>query len=87
MGKAFSLESLLNEAGEEKALFTGLSLKPGFDLEHVDRNIEDCLQTMTQKRFEEKRKQAEKSGDISLLNTLLKEKRKLLKGHMHGRTL
>jgi DNA primase len=87
LGKTFSLESLLNEAGEEKALITGLSLKPGFDLEHVDRNIEDCLQTMIQKRFEEKRKQAEKSGDISLLNTLLKEKRELLKGHMHGRIL
>src|SRR4030042_1836314 len=87
LGKTFSLESLLNEAGEEKALITGLSLKPGFDLEHVDRNIEDCLQTMTQKRFEEKQKQAEKSGDISLLNALLKEKRKLLKGHMHGRIL
>ncbi|HLA00321.1 MAG TPA: DNA primase [Thermodesulfovibrionales bacterium] len=87
LGKTFSLESLLNEAGEEKALITGLSLKPGFDLEHVDRNIEDCLQTMTQKRFEEKRKQAEKCGDISLLNALLKEKRELLKGHMHGRIL
>ena len=32
------------------------------------------------KRFEEKRRRAEESGDISLLNALLKEKRKLLKG-------
>ena len=87
LGKTFTLESLLNEAGEESALITGLSIKPGFDLEHVDRNIEDCLQTMMQKRFEEKSKLAEESGDITLLNTLLKEKRKLLKGHTHGRIL
>ncbi len=87
LGKTFTMESLLNEAGEESALITGLSLKPGFDLEHVDRNIEDCIQTMLQKRFEEKRKMAEESGDISLLNILLKEKRKLLKGHSHGRIL
>jgi DNA primase len=87
LGKTFTLDSLLNEAGEERELITGLSLKPGFDLEHVDRNIEDCLHTMIQKRFEEKRKHAEESGDISLLNTLLEEKRKLLKGHTHGRIL
>jgi DNA primase len=87
LGKTFTLKSLLNEAGEERALITGFSLKPGFDLEHVDRNIEDCLQAMIQKRFEEKRKQVEESGDISLLNSLLKEKRELLKGQKHGRTL
>jgi hypothetical protein len=87
LGNTFTPESLLSEAGEERALITGLSLKPGFDLEHVERNIEDCLQIMIQKRFEEKRKQAEESGDISLLNALLKEKRKLLKGHTHGRIL
>jgi len=87
LGKTFTLKSLLNEAEEDRALITGLSLKPGFDLEHIDRNIEDCLQTMMQKQFEEKRKQAEESGDVSLLNALLKEKRKHLKGHMHGRIL
>src|SRR4030043_1209291 len=87
LGKTFTLESLLNEAGEEKALITGLSLKPGFDLEHVDRNIEDCLQTMTQKRFEEKQKQTKKTGERFLLTQLLKQKRELLKGHMHGRIL
>jgi DNA primase len=81
----FTLESLLNEAGEDSALITGLSLKPGFDLEHVDRNIEDCLQTLLRKRFEEKRRQAEELGDISILNALLKEKRELLKGQTNGR--
>jgi DNA primase len=87
LGNTFTLESLLSEAGEERALITGLSLKPGFDLDHVERNIEDCLHIMIQKRLEEKKKQAEESGDISLMNALLKEKRKLLKGHTHGRIL
>lgn len=81
----FTLKSLLNEAGEDTALITGLSLKPGFDPEHVDRNIEDCLQTLLRKRFEEKRRLAEESGDISLLNALLKEKRELLKGQTNGK--
>jgi hypothetical protein len=84
----FTTGSLLNEADdEERALITGLSLKPGFDIEHVDRNIEDCLQTLSRKRFNEKRKRAEESGDIELLNKLLKEKRKLVKGHTYGRIL
>jgi DNA primase len=88
LGNIFTTGSLLNEADdEERALITGLSLKPGFDIEHVDRNIEDCLQTLSRKRFNEKRKRAEESGDIELLNKLLKEKRKLVKGHTYGRIL
>ncbi|HYA12497.1 MAG TPA: toprim domain-containing protein, partial [Thermodesulfovibrionales bacterium] len=88
VGNMFTSVSLLNEADdEERALITGLTLKPGFDLEHVDRNIEDCIQTLLQKRFNEKRKLAEESGDIALLNKLLKEKRKLIKGHTCGKTL
>jgi DNA primase len=81
LGDSVDLRSLLNEADdEEKSLITALSLKPGFDVEHVDRNIEDCLQSLAQKRFDERRRLAEDSGDISLLNSLLKEKRKFLKG-------
>jgi len=86
LGDKLTIGSLSNEANdEEKVLITGLSLKPGFDLEHVDRNIDDCLQTLLQKRFEEKRRLAEESGDIALLNKLLEEKRNLLKGHTYGR--
>lgn len=82
LGDKLNAGSILDKADdEEKSIITELSLKPGFDLEHVDRNIDDCLQTITRKRFDEKRKQAEESGDITLLNILLKEKRKLLKGH------
>ena len=81
LGDKLNTGSILDKADdEEKSMITELSLKPGFDLEHVDRNIDDCLQTIAQKRFDEKRKQAEESGDITLLNVLLKEKRKLLKG-------
>ncbi|HKZ57556.1 MAG TPA: DNA primase [Thermodesulfovibrionales bacterium] len=81
LGDKLNTGSILDKADdEEKSMVTELSLKPGFDLEHVDRNIDDCLQNMAQKRFDEKRKQAEESGDITLLNVLLKEKRKLLKG-------
>jgi len=81
LGDKLNTGSILDKADdEEKSMVTELSLQPGFDLEHVDRNIDDCLQTIAQKRFDEKRKQAEESGDITLLNVLLKEKRKLLKG-------
>ncbi|MEW6419206.1 MAG: DNA primase [Nitrospirota bacterium] len=75
------INSLLNKSDDaEKALITELSLKPGFDLEHVDRNIDDCLRTLVQKRFEERRRLAEESGNIALLDSLLKEKRRLIKG-------
>jgi len=74
------ITSLLDDADEaERALVTELSLKPGFDLEHVDENIEDCLQKLRQRKFEEKRMLAEASGDIALLDSLLKEKRRLVK--------
>ncbi len=74
-----NLPSLLDSADDaERALITELSLKPGFDPDHVDRNIEDCLQKLRQREFEEKRRLAEASGDIALLNSLLKEKRRLI---------
>jgi DNA primase len=74
-----NIPSLLDSADDtEKALITELSLKPGFDPEHVDKIIEDCLQKLRQRDFEEKRRLAESSGDIALLNSLLKEKRKLI---------
>jgi DNA primase len=75
-----SLNSLLNASDDnERALLTKLTLKPEFDVQHVDKNIEDCLNTMKMKNYDERRKKAEKSGDRVLLNALLKEKRKLAK--------
>jgi len=80
LGGKFTPSSLLSEAEEEeRSLVTELSFEPGFDLEHVDRNIDDCLQSLILKSLDERRRLAEESGDIALLNSLLKEKRKLLK--------
>jgi len=73
-------DSLLNMADEaERTLITEFSIKPGFDLEHVDRNIDDCLQTLQQRQFEERKNLAEESGDVTLMDSLLKEKRRLTK--------
>jgi hypothetical protein len=75
-----TVDALLAEADDaERALITELSFKPGFDPEHIDKNIEDCLKKLRQRRFEERRRLAEESGDIALLDSLLKEKRKLMK--------
>lgn len=75
-----NVDSLLNMADEaERTLITEFSIKPGFDLEHVDRNIDDCLQTLQQRQFEERKKLAEESGDVTLMDSLLKEKRRLTK--------
>jgi DNA primase len=79
----FNTSSFLNKAeNSERTLITELSLNPGFDLEHVDRNIDDCLQTIAQKRFEERKRLAEakEPDDAALHNSLLKEKRRLIKG-------
>ena len=75
-----NMDSLLNMADEaERTLITEFSIKPGFDLEHVDRNIDDCLQTLQQKQFEDRKNLAEESGDVTLMDSLLKEKRRLTK--------
>ena len=79
----FSMNSFLGTSDEEeRALITKLSLEPGFDLELVDKNIDDCLQTLAQKKFEERKKLADtkEPDDAVLHNLLLKEKRKLIKG-------
>jgi DNA primase len=75
-----NISTLLEKADEkERALITELSFNPGFDPEHVEKNINDCLNILRQRKFEEKRKIAEEYGDISLLDSLLKEKRRLIK--------
>lgn len=81
LAEKLHIDALLEKSDDrERSLITSLLFKPGFDLQHVDRNIEDCLQALNQKRFEKKRKLAEESGDIALLDSFLKEKRKLIKG-------
>jgi DNA primase len=74
-------DSLIGMADEkERVLITELIMNPGFDIEHIDRNITDCFQVLKRKRDEEKRKQAEETNNAELLNSLLKEKRRLIKG-------
>ncbi|MDQ7786177.1 MAG: DNA primase [Thermodesulfovibrionales bacterium] len=65
---------------KERTLITGLTLNPGFDPEHIDRNITDCLQTIKRKKDEERRIQAEEANNAEILNSLLKEKRNRIKG-------
>ena len=59
---------------EEKALITRLSLNPGFDVEHVDKNIRDCLRKIAYYEIEERIKDAKNTGDLRLLSNLLIEK-------------
>lgn len=70
--------SVLEE--EEKALITKLSLHPGFDIEYADKNIRDCLKKIAHRDLEEQIKRAKNSGDLQLLNKLLIEKQKLMRG-------
>jgi DNA primase len=77
-GKAFdTILSSLDD--EEKALLLGLTVNPGFDLESVDKNIQDCIKKKVMRRFEEMNKQAHVKGDREALNALLLEKRRLIK--------
>ena len=63
---------------EERATFTRLMVEPGFDIEHADRNIEDCLMSIEKKKFDERFRLAELSGDLKLFNELFMEKKKLI---------
>jgi len=64
---------------EEKALVIGLTVNPGFDMENVDKNIEDCIKKKVMRKFEEMNRQAHARGDREALNALLLEKRRLIK--------
>jgi hypothetical protein len=82
LGINFNITSLMNEADdEEKALLSELNLRPGFDLELVDKNINDCLYRLVQRKFEEKRSLAlsQEPQDAALHDSLLKEKLNLIK--------
>jgi hypothetical protein len=78
MGNGKDLTKVADELGEEeRRMITRFSVDPGFDMEHVDKNIEDCIRRIRQRKLDE---QLQKSGDARLANTLLNEKKKLLKG-------
>jgi DNA primase len=65
-------------SAEERALVSRLAVSPGFDPEHVDRNIEDCIRKISRRRLEERIKNAESRGDLRLLNELYSERQKLI---------
>jgi DNA primase len=82
LGINFNITSLMDEADDkEKALITEITLRPGFDLELVDKNINDCLYRLAQRKFEEKRSLAlsQEPEDAALHDSLLKEKQNLIK--------
>jgi DNA primase len=78
-GKSDMALLLRDASEEEKSLLTELSLDPGIDGEKIDENIEDCLLKLRLRELEEQRRTAEVSGNVLLLDSLLKEKRKLIK--------
>jgi DNA primase len=80
-----NLASVLEGAGEERLLFTQLSVDPGFDTALVERVIEDCCVKIEKKKFEERLHQAREGGDIHLINALLIEKKQSIKGKGHER--
>lgn len=59
---------------EERILYTRLSVEPGFDIEHVDRIIEDCLMSIERKKIEERLHMVMLSGDPKLSNARMLEK-------------
>lgn len=71
--------AMISLSNEENMLITRLTLNPGFDLENADKIIEDCIKKIVMKRFNERLRQAEVTGDIKLLNSLLMERHRLIK--------
>ncbi len=65
---------------EERQIITRLSVEPGFDPEQVDRNIEDCLRRLEKRKLDERIRNAQTSGDLKLINSLLVEKKRFTEG-------
>ena len=62
----------------ERRILTKLSVDPGFDLENVDRNIEDCIRTIRKRKLDESIRSAEKAGDLRLLNDLIIKRKQFM---------
>jgi hypothetical protein len=79
-GGSDDIDSILSSfAGEERTLVTRLTLDPGFDLSHADKNIGDCIKKMLVRRVDQKLRSAEMSGDLKLLCALISERKNLMK--------
>jgi len=82
LGAGFTMDKLIREAtDEEQSIIRELTLTPGFDLACVDRNIHDCLLRLAQRRLDERRSllMAQEPHDVALYDSILKEKRKLIR--------
>ncbi|MBI5101366.1 MAG: hypothetical protein HZB33_05980 [Nitrospirae bacterium] len=74
------MRALEDAEDEERTLVTRLAVDPGFDPEYLEKNIEDCLKRIEQRKFNEKSMLVERSGDKELSQSLLIEKKKMIKG-------
>jgi DNA primase len=82
LGANFTVDRLIHEATEEEqSIIRELTLNPGFDSAYVDRNIHDCLLRLAQRRLDERRNllMAQEPHDVALYDSILKEKRKLIR--------
>jgi DNA primase len=72
------LVDMLDEINDdERRLVARLSVSPGFDLDHVEKNIEDCIRRMRERELMDRIRRAEATGDMHLIHSLLKEKKRL----------
>lgn len=69
----------LAETDEERELVTRLSVSPGFEIEHIDRNIEDCIIKINKRSLDSRIRSAESAGDLKLLQQLVMERQNLIK--------
>lgn len=72
-----AFQSSLSE--EEDRLCRHLTFNPGFDIEHPERNLQDCIRKILIRRFDRQMKEAEVSGNLTLFNSLLMDRQKLLR--------
>lgn len=65
---------------QERLLFTKYSVTPDLDLEYIDKNIEDCLRRIAQKKIHKEMLRSDAAGDPKFSNSLLRAKKKLIEG-------
>lgn len=82
-----SLErAMMTMKDDEKTLISRLTLEPGFDINNIDKNIEDCIKTIkgriienSLREIQERIREAERSGKEDILRALLMEKQQILR--------
>lgn len=86
-------EAMPSMNAEERSLISRLTIEPGFDTSNVDKNIEDCLNSIrgrivenTLREIHDKIRKAEKTGQEEILKALLIEKQKVLREMMQHKS-